>query len=211
MSKALYKDHSIETFEPFFFKWPKFVTRVGDYAKLRIDHFDRGSDEYKFLTRRVILFQNLSVKNAYVVMTGKRTIQFIHETGNIMDVPMTHRFMGPAIYSLETDGIADLRWFIWNQEYSEYDYWTKMCQMFSDKLMMCLSSDETCYYLENNRWQLPFPERLNLEVEDAETDDEERIDNKAQVVWELHGQRYVSAEKFWSHWESKGFDLKILF
>lgn len=209
MSKTFY---SAENYEPFFFKWRRFVTRVGDYAKLQIDHFDRGTDEYKFLTRRVILFQNPSAKNAYVVMTRKRTIQFIHETGNITDMPLIHRFMGPAIYSLETDGIVDLRWFIWNQEYSEYDYWTKMCQMFSDKLMMCLSGDESCYYLENNRWELPFPERLNLEIDnDNGTDDDERISTEAQVVWELDDQRYVATEKFWTHWESKGFDLKVLF
>lgn len=204
-------NQSSQTFEPFFFKWPKFVTRVGDYAKVHADFFERKTDEYKFLTRRVILFQNPSLQNAYVILNSKRTIQFIYQTGNISDIPITHRFMGPAIYSLETDGVANLRWFIWGQEYSEYDYWNKLSQMFSDKLMMCLSSDETCYYLENNRWPLPLPERLNLKVEDAETDDDERIDNRAQVVWELHGQRYVSTEKFWTHWEGKGFDLKVLF
>lgn len=205
-----------ETFEPFFHNWRSTISNIADFAEIDADFYgeyskpgDKDYDAYEFLTAQMIIYQNPNVKNSFVVKRNNQ-IQFAHKTGDL-DMPSTHRFMGPAMYTIEGNGIKNLRWFLQNEEFLEYNYWTLMCRMFCDKVQMCLSGDECRYYVENDRYDLPFPIRLNLPITELHTDDEKRTDLNGHVVWNLKHHEYVKSEIFWTHWEKRGFDLKTLF
>jgi hypothetical protein len=204
-----------EIFEPFFCSWKSTISNVADYAGIYIDHDycgpgDKDYEIYEWTTADAVIYQNPIVKNSFAVCRNNE-IWFIHKTGEI-DMPSTHRFMGPAMYTIDGNGIKNLRWFFNNKEYSEYDYWMLICRMFCDKLQMCLSGDECCYHIENNRYDLPFPLQINLPIDRIEAaDDVRRTDLNGHMVWNIKHQPYVQPEIFWTHWEKRGFDLKTLF
>jgi hypothetical protein len=202
-------------FEPFFFKWEHSFTSLEVHAEIDSGFFagyspgDEGYEQFCFLDKDMHIYQSPSVPNGYALMDSNK-VMFMHKTGDI-DFPSIHRFMGPALYTVEDSTVKDLRWFLQNKEYTEFDYWTLMCQMFSDRLQMCLSGDECRFYIENDRYDLPFPNRLNLPISDLNRcDDELRTEVSGHVVWSLKGQEYVSSEKYWFHWENKGMDLNQL-
>lgn len=205
-----------ETFEPFFYNWKSAISSIADFVEINADFYgdyaEPGDDDYesyKLLTAQAAIYQNPIVKNSFVVSRNNE-IQYIHKTGEI-DMPSIHRFMGPAMYTIVGRSIINLRWFLQNEEFSEYEYWMMMCRMFSDKLQMCLSGDECRYFIENDRYDLPFPLRINLPVTEMHTDDDRRTDLGGHIVWNLKGEEYVEAERFWTHWEKRGYDLKTLF
>lgn len=146
--------------------------------------------------------------HAYVRVDSSLNVMFLFNPGVYSDYPLLHRFLGPATYSITAEGIKDLRWYIRGKEYTEYDYWDLMCSLFSDRLQLTLSMDETRYWTEASELGLPFPSRLNMSIKNlGDTEDDERTQLAAHPVWSINGEYYVSAEKFWNSWERKSNDI----
>lgn len=209
-SDIFFDSHLPNSFQPSYFNWQHSYGMLDDHLKTYFNYIPKNT-RVSLLNKKVHIYQNPLFTNKYVVRNGKK-ITFMHQTGAIHDFPITHRLMGPAVYTMDDSKLTGLKWFLNNKEYSEYNYWKLMCTLFADQLEMSLSGDETRYYISNERFDLPFPDRLNLPIGTLNhIDDQKRTELGGHAVWKQGDREYVNSAEYWFYWENKGYDLKQLF
>jgi len=207
-------EREIQLFYPHFRDWEKKESSIDKYYNLN-DH-DFVKEHYEHLQMSTRFYVDPSSPHSLVAVARNddrnMVISYVHKTEYVTDPPFFHRLLGPAQYTVQ-DGLhmSDLRWFLFDQEFSEYEYWKRICETFADRIKLCLASDETRLYLDH-QFSLPFPDRINLPVTDMYCcEDAVRYRLDGHPVWKLLGEEYIRTEKFWAYWESKGFDLKTLY
>jgi hypothetical protein len=212
-SDLFFDKHLPIRFEPYFFRWATVNASLVDYFDLCVDDDPIQTPTFikKRLKKKLTLYLDPTHKHR-VVANDKSSFFYLYFTGNIGDAPRLHRLFGPAAYTIKGQNIVKLRWYLNGCEFSEFDYWIRVCVLFCDRFQFTLACDETRYFLYNQTTELPLPDRVNLLISDlSQTEDKARTSLAPHVVWCLRMQEYIPSETFWSHWEQKGFDLKKLF
>lgn len=198
--------------QPLFFqKWKCIETSVTDYDDRDISKKKDAIFTLEQLEEKSLLYINPKRRHTYVRVDSKLNVGFMFNPDYISDYPVLHRLLGPAMYSITSRGIKDLKWYINGKEYTEYNYWKLMCSLFCEQLRMTLSMDEARYWIDAYQWLLPFPDRLNRAIKDLDdTEDESRTQLSEHVVWVIDELEYLPAETFWNYWERKSYDLSEL-
>lgn len=185
-------DRDLCKFQPFYFGW-KTVVIDSHYG---------------------VSYQNPLDPNSFVTISedeenvDEYTVSFEYKSEYKADPPIVHRLLGPARYQVVNGKLEDIEWYLFDIEYSEYDYWFLVCQLFAKEIRMSLSMDE-CRYWVDKKYGAPFPSRLNLAIENLDdTEDEERVELNAHPVWEINGQ-VVTTSMFWKDREEKGYQKRF--